>query len=65
MPEISLEAQLQCARRELKQRYNVYPRLAYMSDEKKAYEIAAMQAIIATLEGLIAAQNPQLMLVES
>lgn len=64
MSEITLAQQLACAKRELKQRQNVYPRLGWMSEEKKAYELAAMQAIIETLEALVAAENPQLTLME-
>lgn len=52
---ISLVDQLACARRELRMRRNVYPRWVAdkrMREETAALEIARMEAIVATLEGL-------------
>jgi hypothetical protein len=47
--EISIEALLECAKRELRYRRRVYPRLVgedKMSPQKMAYEIACMERIV-------------------
>jgi hypothetical protein len=47
--EISIEALLECAKRELSYRRRVYPRLVgedKMSPQKMAYEIACMERIV-------------------
>ena len=52
---ISIEAQLRCARRELQQRRVVYPSRVEskkMPPEQAAHELAAMEAIIRSLEAL-------------
>jgi hypothetical protein len=51
--EISIEALLQCAKRELSYRQRVYPRLVgedKMSPQKMAYEIACMTRIVEILD---------------
>jgi hypothetical protein len=51
--EISIEALLQCARRELSYRHRVYPRRVEedkMSPQKMAYEIACMERIVDILD---------------
>jgi len=51
--DISIEALLQCARRELSYRHRVYPRLVSedkMSPQKMAYEIACMERIVDILD---------------
>jgi hypothetical protein len=52
---VSIEDQVACAERELKMRERVYPRWVgegRMSQDKADKEIAAMRAIIATLQAL-------------
>ncbi len=61
---MDLETQLRCATRELAHRRTVYPRLKWKAPQDKAQEIAAMEAIVATLEGLMVAQDPPLTLLE-
>jgi len=54
-PAIPLEVQVACAKRELALRRNVYPRMVAgkrMNVFKAEEEIAAMQAIVQTLEAL-------------
>ena len=51
----TLEAQIACVERELKMRVRVYPRwveLGRISESQAAAEIAAMEAVLATLHGL-------------
>ena len=53
MAEITLYEQILCARRELDMRHRVYGKLVEskkMTMEKASHEIAAMEAIIRTLE---------------
>lgn len=55
MSEVSLEKQLACAKRELALRVRMYPtwvRAKRLNPLKAEDEIAAMRAIIKTLEGL-------------
>ena len=59
--EISLETQLKCAQRELKIRRDVYPawvRAKRLNPLKAESEIAAMAAIVKTLEGLAKGSKP-------
>mgnify|MGYP001574489619 CR=1 FL=1 len=59
---ISLERQLACAKREVAQRQRVDQRLVEtqrMTRSEANEEIAVMQAIIVTLQTLIAQQQPQ------
>jgi hypothetical protein len=56
MPDVSLRAQLACARRELALRERVYPR--WVAEERllpstAAHETAPMAAIVRTLQGLV------------
>ncbi len=54
-PAISLQRQLRCAKRELSQRLNAYPRWVKegrMTAKQEMEEIAAMRAIVHTLERL-------------
>lgn len=51
--DVGLDAQIACVRREISMRERVYPRLCAagkMKDEKAASELAAMKAVLATLE---------------
>jgi len=60
---MTLTEQLTCARRELRLRQRVYPRWVRekkMKQSMATYEIAAMEAICATLAGLLAVQPDQL-----
>jgi hypothetical protein len=53
--EISIEALVQCAKRELSYRHRVYPRLVgedKLSPQKMAYEIACMARIVEILDEL-------------
>lgn len=55
-PDVSLEAQVKCAKRELALRINVYPGWVNggrMNKFKAEEEIEAMRGIVKTLEGLI------------
>lgn len=55
-PDVSLEVQLKCAQRELAMRKNVYPQwitAGRMNKFKAEDEIAAMGAIVRTLQGLV------------
>lgn len=59
MPDVSLRAQLACARRELALRVRVYPRLVAnetMLQATAVRELAAMRAIITTLTTLVEAE---------
>lgn len=52
---VPLEAQIACAERELKYRHRVYPRwcdAGKMTTQKAAHELAAMHAIVITLQQL-------------
>ena len=52
---ISLEQQIKCVGREIGLRRNVYPKFLMsgrITQEKADYEIAAMEAVLATLQGL-------------
>ena len=56
---ISLEQQIKCVGREIGLRRNVYPKFLMsgrITQEKADYEIAAMEAVLATLQGLRTAQ---------
>jgi hypothetical protein len=58
MTQVSLDAQLRCAQRELAVRRAVYPGLVAryrMTHEQAAHELAAMRAIVQTLTRLVAA----------
>lgn len=60
--EVSLDRQQQAVRRELNMRQRVYPRWVAngkMTQAKADEEIAAMAAVLATLERLVAEANPQ------
>jgi hypothetical protein len=64
-PVIPLEHQLRCAQRELRWRRQVYPRLVAtrrMTQQAADHEIACMEAIIHTLEGVL--EDRQLALFE-
>jgi len=55
MMPISLEQQIKCVGREIGLRRNVYPKFLMsgrITQEKADYEIAAMEAVLATLQGL-------------
>lgn len=55
MSGITIEEQIQCVRREIRMRDQVYPRwvaAGKLKQEKSDHEIAAMKAVLATLEGL-------------
>lgn len=57
---IDIEAQVACARREVAMRKRVYPRWiesGRFSQAKADHEIAAMEAIIATLEAVAAKER--------
>ena len=54
-PSVSLARQVECARREVRQRERVYPRLVQdgrMSQAKADEEIEAMRAIVRALEDM-------------
>ena len=56
---ISLEQQIKCVGREIGLRRNVYPKFLMsgrITQEKADYEIEAMEAVLATLQGLRTAQ---------
>ena len=56
---ISLEQQIKCVGREIGLRRNVYPKFLMsgrITQEKADYEIAAMEAVLETLQGLRTAQ---------
>lgn len=58
---VSLKDQIACARRELAIRENVYPRRVQRGDMTEVgmkKELAAMSAIIDTLEALERGENP-------
>lgn len=58
--DVSLEQQVKCARRELAMRRGAYPRFVAhgkMKQAKADEEIAAMEAILATLERLEQAER--------
>jgi len=55
MMPISLEQQIKCVGREIGLRRNVYPKFLMsgrITQEKADYEIEAMEAVLATLQGL-------------
>lgn len=55
---ITIEQQIQAVKREIGLRQGVYPRFVAakrMSQEKADHELAAMQAVLRTLEGLLGA----------
>jgi len=59
MMPISLEQQIKCVGREIGLRRNVYPKFLMsgrITQEKADYEIAAMEAVLETLQGLRTAQ---------
>jgi len=59
--EYTLEAQAAAVRREIAMRERAYPRWvanARMKPEKAVIEIGAMKAVLATLEGCLAAKKP-------
>ena len=61
---ISLQTQLECAKREVAMRRRVYPRWVEadrMTQVKSAQEISAMEAIVETLARLRAAEQPDLL----
>jgi hypothetical protein len=61
-PEVNLPTQLQCARRELAMRKRVYPNFVgakRMTQFKADDEIRWMEAIVKTLEGLVAQSSPK------
>lgn len=63
LPQVPLEVQIACIRREIRQRKSVYPRLVQqgrMLETTAAKELAAMQAVLATLTALLAAQQGEL-----
>ena len=60
---VSLQDQIVCAKRELALRQRVYPGYARMTQAQRAYELAAMQAIIETLEALSEGDERQLTLL--
>jgi hypothetical protein len=52
---VSLQSQVECAKRELAMRRRVYPRFienGSMTGQKANQELAAMEAIVATLQRL-------------
>jgi hypothetical protein len=54
-PTISLADQIRCVRREIAMREAVYPRrvsIKKMKQETADHELAAMRAVLATIEGL-------------
>jgi hypothetical protein len=56
---VPLSDQIKCAKRELALRKNVYPKWVQsgrLLREQADYEIASMQAIVASLEALLAVQ---------
>src|SRR5438093_7126952 len=60
MADISLEEQLRCAHRELELRTRIYPRLVaqeVMLSSVAARERAAMEAIVRTLQQLVARER--------
>lgn len=62
-PEVALEVQLACAKREVRQRQRVYPRLVAaerMTEAQAARELAAMKAIVRTLTQLLEAKQGEL-----
>lgn len=59
---VSIEDQIEAAKRELNLRRRVYPRWIFegkMTQKKMDHEIAAMEAIVATLESLQPARTTQ------
>ena len=59
---MTVEEQIDAARRELRMRRRVYPRLVTdgrMTQKKADHEIAAMEAIVATLESLQPSRTTQ------
>ena len=63
MPDISIEDQIACVRRELRMRSSVYPRWignGKMTEAQASREINAMGAVLATLERVASEQRPGL-----
>lgn len=59
---ITLDEQIDCVRREISMRRRVYPRWIdawRMTEERADHEIAAMEAVLATLESLRPTQPEQ------
>jgi hypothetical protein len=59
-PSVSLERQLECVRREIRLRRQVYPNRVFqkrMSQRKADEELAVMQAVEATLAKLMARED--------
>ena len=59
---ITLDEQIECVKREIGMRRRVYPRWIEawrMTEERADHEIAAMEAVLATLESLRPAQPQQ------
>jgi len=60
---ITLDEQIACVRREISMRERVYPRWVEsrrLTQQKADAETNAMRAVLATLEGLLARQRPEL-----
>jgi hypothetical protein len=65
MPEISIEAQITCVKRELRFRERSYPRWVSegkMTQQQADHELAHMKAVLATLEKIQAVKTPELAL---
>lgn len=63
MSTIPIEKQIACIKRELGMRSRVYPRriaLEKMTQEKADEELAAMRAVLETLESIQKQNNPDL-----
>ena len=63
MPEISIDDQIACVRRELRLRQSAYPRWVArgsMLQRDADRELQAMQAVLATLERVRSDQRPEL-----
>ncbi len=62
MKSILIDAQIACVRREINMRHRVFPRwveTGKMPAESAEYQIAAMEAVLSTLEGVRAEQLAQ------
>jgi hypothetical protein len=67
LSHVPLHDQISCVRREIAMRIRVYPRMVEtraMTQEWADFQIAQMQAVLATLEALQAQNEPQLSLLE-
>lgn len=63
MPEIDIDAQIACIKRELRLRQSAYPRFVArgtMLQRDADRELQAMQAVLATLERVRSEQRPEL-----